>query len=96
MAVLALTLLACGGCQHLQDNERAFIEGSEKGIEDARKYAINRLKRLSSSDLETIARTRPAISHVDYARVHYRWTNICTVFSTPPPCSAYLVLDQRR
>jgi hypothetical protein len=93
---LSIALLAGVGCQHLHDNEREFRAGSERGIDDARVYAVSRLKKLSAADLQTIAETRPAISHVDYTRVHYRWTNVCTVLATPPPCQPYMVMDQRK
>jgi hypothetical protein len=95
LLVPVLAILA-GGCAHLRERETAFFEGAERGIEDARRYAVSRLRNLSGRDLQTVAQTRPAISHVDYERVHYRWTNLCTVLSTPPPCQPYMVLDQRR
>jgi hypothetical protein len=93
---LLFALLAGAGCRHLEERETEFFAGAEQGIEDARHYAATRLKNLSGPDLLAIATTRPGISHVDYARVHYRWTNICTVLATAPPCRSYMVMDQRR
>lgn len=94
LALLALVFTGIG-CQHMKNNEQSFFTGAEQGIEDARRYAASRLKNLSGADLQAIAGTRPGISHVDYSRVHYRWTNICTVLATAPPCRPYMVMDQR-
>jgi hypothetical protein len=93
---LLFAILAGAGCRHLEERETEFFAGAEQGIEDARRYAATRLKNLSGPDLQAIVGTRPGISHVDYSRVHYRWTNVCTVLATAPPCQPYMVLDQRR
>jgi hypothetical protein len=91
-----VALMTGTGCQHLQEREANFFEGAEQGIEDARRYATTRLKNLSSGDIKAIVSTRPGISHVDYTRVHYQWTNVCTVLASTPPCQPYMVMDQRR
>jgi len=90
--VPVLGWLVVSGCSY----NRQFFNDCRPAMPIMRDYAFQHLNGLSEEDKRLITATEPRLAQANYIEVHFTWTNICEVLSSPPPCHAFKVLDLRK
>jgi len=74
---------------------RQFFDDCCPAIPARREYAFDHLPLLTPYERKLVSATEPIISQANYVEVHFKWTNVCEVRSSAPPCRPFSVIDLR-
>ena len=90
--IVLLSFGLVSGCAY----NRQFFSNCRPAVPAVRDYAIGHLPELSQDQREFIASTEPSMAQANYVEVRFKWTNVCEVRSSAPPCRPFEVIDLRK
>jgi hypothetical protein len=74
---------------------RQFFDECRPAIPAMREYAFEHLPLLTPYERKLILTTEPIMVQANYVDVRFKWTNVCEVLSSAPPCRPYKIIDLR-